>query len=98
MIQREITLSKEELEKYLQGEEKIEIEIRDEEDKVVEKKVIVKRVNENVNNRERKKNDEESRMEHLNEHKESCEYKNTNILRMGECKITAYRNNQKIYE
>ncbi|PKY61007.1 hypothetical protein RhiirA4_485419 [Rhizophagus irregularis] len=59
MIQRGVTLSKEELEKYLQGEEKIEIEIRDEEDKVVEKKVIVKRVNKNVNNRKRKRNDEE---------------------------------------
>ncbi|PKY61288.1 hypothetical protein RhiirA4_486056, partial [Rhizophagus irregularis] len=54
------TLSKEELEKYLQGEEKIEIEIRDEEDKVVEKKTIVKRVNKNVNNRKRRENDEES--------------------------------------
>ncbi|GET58382.1 hypothetical protein RIR_jg39707.t1 [Rhizophagus irregularis DAOM 181602=DAOM 197198] len=27
-----------------------------------------------------------------------CEHKNMNILRMGECKIAAYRNNQKIYE
>ncbi|PKY59514.1 hypothetical protein RhiirA4_482314 [Rhizophagus irregularis] len=55
-----ITLSKEELEKYLQGEEKIEIEICDEENKVVEKKVIVKRVNKNVNDGGRKRNDEES--------------------------------------
>ncbi|GET50148.1 uncharacterized protein OCT59_026589 [Rhizophagus irregularis] len=38
------------------------------------------------------------RMEYLNEHEERCEHKNRNILRMGECKIAAYRNNQKIYE
>ncbi|GBC14549.2 hypothetical protein GLOIN_2v1815633 [Rhizophagus irregularis DAOM 181602=DAOM 197198] len=37
-------------------------------------------------------------MEYLNEYEERCEHKNMNILRMGECKITAYRNNQKIYE
>jgi hypothetical protein len=37
-------------------------------------------------------------MEYLNEHEKSCEHKNMNILRMGECKIIAYRNNQKIYE
>ncbi|GET66581.1 hypothetical protein RIR_jg18402.t1 [Rhizophagus irregularis DAOM 181602=DAOM 197198] len=37
-------------------------------------------------------------MGYLNEYEERCEHKNMNILRMGECKIAAYRNNQKIYE
>ena len=37
-------------------------------------------------------------IEYLNKHEENCEHKNVNILRMGECKIIAYRNNQKIYE
>jgi hypothetical protein len=37
-------------------------------------------------------------MKYLNEHEESCEYKNMNSSQMGECKITAYRNNQRIYE
>ncbi|GBC33497.2 hypothetical protein GLOIN_2v1815633 [Rhizophagus irregularis DAOM 181602=DAOM 197198] len=37
-------------------------------------------------------------MGYLNEYEERCEHKNMNILRIGECKIAAYRNNQKIYE
>ena len=37
-------------------------------------------------------------MKYLNEHEENCEYKDMNSSQVGECKITAYRNNQKIYE
>ncbi|RGB22900.1 hypothetical protein C1646_775349 [Rhizophagus diaphanus] len=35
---------------------------------------------------------------YINEHEEKCMYKEMNELRVRECKISAYRNNQKIYE
>ena len=59
MIQYKITLSKEELERYLQGEEKVEIEICNENDEIIEKKTITKRINKNTDSRKRKRNEEE---------------------------------------
>ncbi|RGB27506.1 hypothetical protein C1646_769017 [Rhizophagus diaphanus] len=35
---------------------------------------------------------------YINEHEEKYMYKKTNELRIRGCKISAYRNNQKIYE
>ena len=37
-------------------------------------------------------------MTHFNEREEKCLDKNMNSLQTRKCKITAYRNNQKIYE
>ncbi|CAB4392322.1 unnamed protein product [Rhizophagus irregularis] len=34
-------------------------------------------------------------MKYLNEHKERCEHKNTNISQIREYKITTHRNNRK---
>ena len=61
MIQYKINLSGEELRNYLSGEWKVEIEICNEKDEVVEKKLISKRKmkDNNVNGRKRKRNNEE---------------------------------------
>ncbi|CAB4434538.1 unnamed protein product [Rhizophagus irregularis] len=59
MIQYKINLTKEELEKYLKGKEKIELDICDENDKIIEKKVISKNMKNKVVMRKRKRNDEE---------------------------------------
>ncbi|PKY61816.1 hypothetical protein RhiirA4_487323, partial [Rhizophagus irregularis] len=61
MIRYKINLSKEELEKYSSGEWKVEIELCNEKDEVVEKKLITKRKmkSEEVNERKRKRNNEE---------------------------------------
>ncbi|RGB27666.1 hypothetical protein C1646_768831 [Rhizophagus diaphanus] len=37
-------------------------------------------------------------MTYINEHEEKCIYKEMNKLRIRRCKISAYRNNQRIYE
>ncbi|PKY62155.1 hypothetical protein RhiirA4_488162 [Rhizophagus irregularis] len=59
MIQYKINLTKEELEKYLKGEEKIELDICDENDEIIEKKVISKNMKNKVVIRKRKRNNEE---------------------------------------
>jgi hypothetical protein len=59
MVQYKINLTKEELEKYLKGEEKIELDICNEDDEVIEKEVISKNVKNKVVKRKRKRNDEE---------------------------------------
>ncbi|PKY57301.1 hypothetical protein RhiirA4_478269 [Rhizophagus irregularis] len=59
MIQYKINLMKEELEKYLKEEEKIELDICDENDEIIEKRVISKNMKNKVIMRKRKRNNKE---------------------------------------
>ena len=59
MIRYKINLTKEELEKYMKGEEKIELDICDEDDEIIEKRVISKNAKDKAVIRKRKRNNEE---------------------------------------
>ena len=58
MVQYKINLTEEELEKYLKGKEKIELDICNENDEIVERRVISKNAKNKVVTRKRKRNNE----------------------------------------